>query len=625
MGWCEFTSLLGLAVAAWPLAAARHQGGLRRPLGVLGLPLATASMMLLNAFAASGDDIISDPEIAGLPSSELGVWRVRTQQVFEPIERKLLRRRYEIWDSTPSNDLDFIWIPASKASDKEGKVTGEGRLIWRFKGRPAYDPASFFSEFRGTMRDGRPEGRGTYSDRTGLAYEGEWKGGRMEGYGVLKLPNGDEYAGQMRAGKAEESGRYVDFTGEVFVGRFTNGLRDGRGATTLPNGNSYASDWVNGRETPDSRQVRVAQASGQPMPGGDDDIRIGVTVDRKGAREGDLRYLSSNRGAGLFIRPDNQRLMVMWKASAPIELTEQERGGDQYGVFSLSRGQLFPLTLVMEVQNRSSVPIHVTSAFLSVASSTSELQPAIQLNTGRGPCDLGGYGPTFSLENFGWGVAEDAALKFAFAGPALGLETADLTITRSIGQIDKRLEVDLEPELKAAGVDTKALAEKSERGFSCSSKNREECLKEIRSTGFFGSLQRQIGIKDFTIFVRAAGLLSYRWRDSKGAVQQSSSPFNANVALGHVTIEAECGEGGEPEPIPSNPLKLDLDRSNYQVPLEFNRTIAEERRSRLAVTIASEKSSWSEFNFVVRLSNDREIRSRSINLLYYVPSWFPPP
>src|SRR5262249_46381861 len=150
------------------------------------------------------------------------------------------------------------------------------------------------------------------------------------------------------------SGRYIDLTGEIFEGRFVDGRREGLGTTTLPNGSSYRSNWLLGRETEDSRSVRIAQTTGQQIPGGADDVRLAITVDRTGARDGDLLYAASSSGPGLAIRPDNKRLMDMWKGGGEIQLTRREEGGEEYGVFSLSRGRLFPLNLVFEVQNRSS-------------------------------------------------------------------------------------------------------------------------------------------------------------------------------------------------------------------------------------------------------------------------------
>ena len=220
----------------------------------------------------------SDPKIAGRLSAETGAWRTKTQQVFDPVERTLIRRLYTVWDPEPSRDLDFVWVPDTLADDSEGAVNGQGRLIWRIKGKPAYDPASVFAEFRGSMKDGRADGRGRYFDRSGLAYEGEWKNGVMDGHGRLRLPNADEYAGQFRAGKANGTGRYVDVTGEIFEGPFVNGLRDGRGTTRLPNGPSYRSSWVAGEETEGSRAVRLSQVGAQRMPGGSDDVRVAVEL-----------------------------------------------------------------------------------------------------------------------------------------------------------------------------------------------------------------------------------------------------------------------------------------------------------------------------------------------------------
>ena len=65
---------------------------------------------------------------------------------------------------------------------------------------------------------------------------------------------------------------------------------------------------------------------------------------------------------------------------------DDEEGGDEYGVFSFSKGELLPLTLVFEVQNRSGRPTEVSGAYLAVESSVSDLQPAIQLNRDLGQC-----------------------------------------------------------------------------------------------------------------------------------------------------------------------------------------------------------------------------------------------
>src|SRR3954464_1658447 len=130
---------------------------------------------------AGPDDVSSDSTIAGRPLTENGAWRSKTQQLFDPVEKTLVRRQYTIWDPEPSRDLDFAWVPDTFAEDREGVINGQGRLIWRLRGKPAYDPDSIFAEFRGVLKDGRAHGRGRYSERSGLSYDGDWINGMMEG------------------------------------------------------------------------------------------------------------------------------------------------------------------------------------------------------------------------------------------------------------------------------------------------------------------------------------------------------------------------------------------------------------------------------------------------------------
>ena len=112
-------------------------------LGLVGLVL--IGWLTGVSFGASSETIVVDPQIAGPPTAETGVWRTKAQPVFDPIERTLVRRMYMVWDPVPSRDLDFVWIPDSPHDDRAGKINGLGRLIWRLKGKPTYDRASIFA------------------------------------------------------------------------------------------------------------------------------------------------------------------------------------------------------------------------------------------------------------------------------------------------------------------------------------------------------------------------------------------------------------------------------------------------------------------------------------------------
>jgi hypothetical protein len=590
--------------------------------GLLLVAFAISGFWSVASFSAGRDDVAIDPEIAGPPTVETGIWRTKTQSVFDSVERTLIRRMYTVWDTAPARNLDFVWIASSSHDDKDGKINGSGQLIWRQQGKPSYDRSAVFAEYDGAMKDGRAEGQGSYFDATGISYKGEWKNGLMDGFGTLMLHSGDEYIGRMAAGKANGTGRYVDVTGEIFEGRFVDGQRDGVGLTTLPNGNNYRSKWVEGRETEDSHRLRVAQSTGQLAQGITDDVRVGITVDKAKARDGDLVYVASSAGPKLTIQPDNKRLMSMWKGGGEIQLLDSEEGGDEYGVFSLTRGQLLPLVLVFEVQNRSSAPISVSGVYLAVESSVSDLQPAIQLNRNLEQCGGANYQPIVKGENFGWGAAENAIMHFAFTNPNVSARPQKFDVSKSVGSISRSVQINLEPELRAAGVNTRTLSAKSQSGFVCASKSPSICLQQITATGVFGAIASQVSLTETSIFVSAAGTLDYDWRDSKGAQHSQSSPYNVRLPLGHIKVEAECGEGGARDVIAARPLQFKLDQSGYRLPVSFQRSVPAGRTSQFTVPVNAAKSSQHDFTVVLQLADGREISSRPISLLYYVPSWF---
>jgi hypothetical protein len=189
-------------------------------------------------------------------------------------------------------------------------------------------------------------------------------------------------------------------------------------------------------------------------------------------------------------------------------------------------------------------------------------------------------------------------------------------------KIDRFVDVDLGPELRSAGVNAAAIKAKSASGFSCSSKSANDCLQQIRNTGYFGTIASAVEIDNTNISVTAAGTLSYSWRDSAGNQHSRSSPFRIKLPLGHVTFEAECGEGGETDRIASKPISFKLNQNSYRLPISFQRTILASRISRFAVTVDASKASKHDFNFVLQLADGREVSSRPVKLIYYLPSWF---
>jgi hypothetical protein len=155
----------------------------------------------------------------GLPN-ETGEWRTKVQQMFNSERQRIERRAYRYFDPAPSRQLEVTWYPRDESTDRPGRISGVGRMVWRRHNSSAWDPAGVVLSFAGEMRNGRYNGTGEMVTDNGLVYQGQWQDGRANGTGHLKLPSGGEYLVSFRDGKASGRGREIDITGEVFEGTF---------------------------------------------------------------------------------------------------------------------------------------------------------------------------------------------------------------------------------------------------------------------------------------------------------------------------------------------------------------------------------------------------------------------
>lgn len=605
------------------------------------------------------DAVVNRTLLSGVWGDEIGNWRNKTQLVFDPATRQLLRKLFTIWDPMPSRNLDFAWTPAGTVAE-EAVVSGEGRLVWRTRERPGYDPRSVAIEFAGTMRNGRPNGHGHYRDESGVEYEGEWADGVMQGQGRLKLPNGDEYQGAFLAGRPHGRGRYINAAGEIYAGSFVAGRRDGVATTTLPNGATYQSEWHDGTEMASSRSVRLAQSRGPGTIGmllpGDVQLNLLVSSVSPGIFKADsaedaafaareaLGYAGFNTDRGLVIRPNRKRLMDMWKGDAEIQLTEPEEVGNNvaeasYGVFALGKTLLPPLDVTIEVANRATTPVQITGAYLDVSKSVTDLQPAIQASLRARQCHspdpygprCTAYTPRLGFENFGWGPARNARLRFSFVEPNSRSLPDRFDITKPLGDLNRGLSVDFEQELKGAGVDTGLLARQVKtKGYKCDVNRIKACIATIGGGKVFGSIADKVslppgdkGNDEPRLVTMVAGVLEYQWTDAAGQTHPRVSPFRGILWLAQIYVEAERGEGSTAERPIRKTIQLMVDRSDYRIALPFQREVPAGRVAAYSLPIEAPRASEHDFAIVLQLADGREIRSRPIHLLYFRPSWEP--
>lgn len=78
-------------------------------------------------------------------------------------------------------------------------------------------------KYVGELKDGQPNGRGTFTWPNGEKYVGEWKDGQRNGMGRFFWPDGTKYAGEFRNNKRHGEGTYTYADGRKSTGRWKDG------------------------------------------------------------------------------------------------------------------------------------------------------------------------------------------------------------------------------------------------------------------------------------------------------------------------------------------------------------------------------------------------------------------
>lgn len=94
-----------------------------------------------------------------------------------------------------------------------------------------YTQDSYFGNFLDTA---------TFRFKSGTTYEGYWDNYKMEGQGVLKVPNEGKYEGSFVNSIKSGSGTFIWEDGTIYVGNWKNDQMDGQGVYTIPNGEEYS-------------------------------------------------------------------------------------------------------------------------------------------------------------------------------------------------------------------------------------------------------------------------------------------------------------------------------------------------------------------------------------------------
>jgi len=109
--------------------------------------------------------------------------------------------------------------------------------------------------YTGQIKDGVPNGRGTYTSWDGYTKVGKWKDGKLHGQGTFKKPDGSSiYAGEWKDGEWHGQGTWIlDIAakdvpvGSKYVGKWKDSLPHGQGVFTLADGTIWGEgEWQHG-------------------------------------------------------------------------------------------------------------------------------------------------------------------------------------------------------------------------------------------------------------------------------------------------------------------------------------------------------------------------------------------
>jgi hypothetical protein len=540
-----------------------------------------------------------------------GRWRERSELVWDGAARVMVRRTFVAWDPHPHLDLDFLWKGADGSAERAGVISGDGRLLWLAKGAASYDARAVFSDYRGEMRNGRPDGSGRLKLSSGEAYDGEWRDGVMSGKGTLRLASGDEYSGTFADNLPEGTGRYAAVDGTVFEGPFSKGVREGSGVLTLPDGRAFRSEWHQGREigrSPlEAKPVQLAQAG---------DVDVNVYIDQKmnqAFKDGDQEmpsyaYAADATSGEVRIGLDSPEIVGLWKGDATIRADSDEWSPSLFE----DPGQFAPLFLVVQTSNQGSRAAQIDSAYFELEQSETDLEPYVVILGPGGPDSAQAYYPGFTLDNYGWGSVENATLTYAF-GDKSGPVTRTTSV--SIGDFDQVGQGTVADGLSEMGVNVAKLEHSK---FRCLSDDLESCAASWSHSDILGEVAQATFTRYAHVMTRVWGTLEYDWTDVAGASQHRSSPVTIDIPLIYVGPEAEYGAAGPVERgYPT--IKLPLDRTNLRIPINYRAQLAPGEVKRAALNLVAEKSSHHRFRFVFALADGSTVASPTIDLSYFIP------
>lgn len=137
-------------------------------------------------------------------------------QTFQPRWVTDARTGCRVWNTAPASGEKISWSGGCQGNLAQGR----GHLQWFKNDKPT-------ARYSGELRDGKLNGRGMLTMPDGAFVNGEWRDGYLNGHGVVIYPNGERYEGEFRQSRPHGIGTLKAPNGNTYAGAWTNGCFDG--------------------------------------------------------------------------------------------------------------------------------------------------------------------------------------------------------------------------------------------------------------------------------------------------------------------------------------------------------------------------------------------------------------
>jgi len=211
-----------------------------------------------------------------------------------------------------------------------------------------------YSKYEGEIKNGLPNGQGTYTFTNGGKYDGEWKNGEPNGQGITTFPDGGNYIGEYKNEKRNGQGTHTWSDGRKYVGDYKDGVRHGHGTFTLPDGFKYEGEWKDGKQNgqgtetfPDGRKYVGKYKDGKQYGQGTETFPDGRKYEGqwKNGERNDLgthtwsdgrKYVGDYKdgvkhGQGSYTFPSGEKYVGEWKKGNPWNITGYDKNGNIIG------------------------------------------------------------------------------------------------------------------------------------------------------------------------------------------------------------------------------------------------------------------------------------------------------